>query len=718
MLNPKQQSAVEKIYGPLLILAGAGSGKTRVLTHRMVYLIKNNIPAHKILAVTFTNKAAQEMRERAEKLLPESSDGFFSGTPMMGTFHSICAQILRESVERWEGSRVNRRFVIFDTDDTKTLMKRLIQEHQMDEKAVNPRSILGMISSMKNQMLNPSSYLQKTNLPPFHSAYRAFEILAPAYQKNLEAQNAVDFDDLIFKTVKLLEKNEEARNEYQNRWSHLLVDEYQDTNGSQYRLIQLLSNAHKNLCVVGDDHQSIYAFRGADYTNILRFSEDFPDAKVFKLEQNYRSTKNILKNANSVISHNRTGQKKSLWTENDEGEKITIQYAEDERQEAEKIIQQILEEKNAGFSLDQMAILYRMNAQSRAIEEALLRHQIPYKIIGGTRFFDRREIRDCIAYLRLLHNPKDNLAFRRIINIPTRSLGTATLAVLENFSAEKNLSLLEATEKAEEISAIAIKKQQQFKNFSAIFSALQKKFNVPMSELLTELLRLTKYLEYLEDGTEEGESRVQNVREIFSVAERYDESENPLESFLEGAALLSQADIISNDRSVTLMTIHAAKGLEFPVVFLPGWEEGLFPSSSAMMDPMQTEEERRLAYVAITRAEKKLTILHTRRRMLFGQTRPSDASRFLLELDQEACETERMEPQKATTPWKEKISRRKAVFGTQKNQTQYRVGEKVQHPEFGIGTIIIITGDNLKIAFEGQGLKTLVASIAPLEIIY
>ena len=742
-LNPNQRQAVEILSGPLLILAGAGSGKTKTLTHRIAHLITSGTHPTQILAVTFTNKAAGEMKDRVQKLLADL-DHPVKGTPSMGTFHSICVRILRRDIEQ-SNSGINRQFVIFDSDDAKSLVKKILKDFQIDDKRFAPRAISSHISTAKNQLIAPDEYTQKVDTNSFTEVV---DKIFREYQKRLQNHNAFDFDDLLQKTVELFEECPDVLKKYRTQWKHLMVDEYQDTNFAQYRLVRLLSDEHKNLCVIGDDHQSIYSFRGADYTNILNFEKDFPEANTIKLEQNYRSSKHILSNANSIINKNRTGRKKKLWTDNDQGEKLLVHETSSEKTEGNYIAEQIqafINSENPDThipsSYNDIAILYRMNAQSRAIEEALMRHQIPYQIVGGTRFFDRKEIKDIIAYLRLIFNQRDDLSFARIINTPTRKLGKATLEVIEGFAKNYTMSLLEVLEYANDLPLPETKKTV-LKDFRDLIKELKEiaKEN-PISILLDRVIDKTKFLDYLNDGSSEGESRQQNVKELFSVAGRYDATENPLADFLEGVALISDIDQVDqNNDAVTMMTIHASKGLEFPTVFLPGWEEGIFPSTSSQMDPNQLEEERRLAYVAITRAEKKCTITHAKQRMLYGKTDYHSASTFLSELDENAVErtsdatadsysfsrTNRYsntpEPKRkptdapfGATNFRTPKTRTEALFGIAKNSSGFEISERVRHATFGEGTIIQISGDILSIAFKGQGIKKINASVAPLE---
>ncbi len=726
-LNPSQHQAVEHFSGPLLVLAGAGSGKTRVLTHRVAHIMASGVDGHKILAVTFTNKAAKEMQARIEKLI-QGNPTLGGGMPAIGTFHSICVRILRKEIEFLDQG-FSKNFVIFDTDDAKSLLKIIMKEQRIDEKEFKVKAIQSHISAMKNLLAEPEDHFD--NLGMLHNRFAKVVMqIFPIYQKRLIEHNALDFDDLLQKVVQVWEHRPEILEEYQNKWQYVLVDEYQDTNFVQYRFIRLLTDIHKNLCVVGDDHQSIYSFRGADFRNILNFESDYPEAKVVKLEQNYRSSANILNNANSLISHNETGREKNLWTESDPGDPITVQEVFDEKSEGKFIADKIRDlHQKAQIALSNIAILYRMNAQSRALEEALMRNQIPYQIVGGVRFFDRKEIKDIIAYLRLIFNSKDDVSFLRVINTPSRKIGPATLEVLKNYSQEYQLSLFEVLGYIDDINELSKSKKLALRNFrDQIKDLKQVAQEKPISFLLDELIEKIQFFKWLDDGTNEGEARIQNVRELFSVAGRYDMAEDSLAAFLEGVALISDVDQMQNQETVTLMTVHASKGLEFENVFLPGWEENIFPSSSSQFSNEQLEEERRLAYVAITRAEKRCFISHAKQRMLFGQRDFTAPSKFLSELDKECIErNESIEQNLAFGSTRRTVNfdhpllqrapknKKEAVFGVADNETKYKTGDKIKHAEFGEGTILMIAGDVISAAFKGHGVKKIVASIAPIE---
>ncbi len=750
-LNPNQKKAVEHLSGPLLILAGAGSGKTRVLTHRVANLIAHDIPGKEILAVTFTNKAAKEMQTRIDKITG-ANDDIFRSKPTVGTFHSICVRILRKEIEALD-TGFTSNFIIFDTDDSLKLIKLIMKEQGFDAKEIKPRAVLSHISAAKNQLCSIGEFYESIGTPDFNRFAQAVKRLAPLFKQRLIEHNALDFDDLLEKTVEVL-SIEDILKEYRARWQHILVDEYQDTNLAQYRIIRLLADEHQNLCVVGDDHQSIYSFRGADYRNILEFEQDFPNATVIKLEQNYRSTGNILNNANALIGKNQTGRKKNLWTENEAGEMLTVMEVGNEKEEGQFIAQQIKKiQMKTGAAYQNFSILYRMNAQSRALEEAFMRNQIPYQIVGGVRFFDRKEIKDVIGYLRLVFNTKDDISFLRVINTPSRKLGAATLNILREYAIEYGICLFEVLDGLDEIDTLPVAKKIVLKNFQSLIIELQKLSKTePISILLDKLIDKVGFYKYLDDGTAEGQARIENVRELFSVAGRYDTSENGLSDFLEGVALISDLDNIQNSDAVTLMTIHASKGLEFPIVFLPGWEENIFPSSASQFDGELLEEERRLGYVAITRAERQCFISHAKQRMLFGRTEFGSASRFLTELDENchtidstvsqfrtdlgrgknfsakqyyAQGTSQFKTQKTSLPssssspkfidfTKQPKTKNEAIFGVAENETEFKISDEVEHPEYGQGTIIQISGDILSIAFSGKGIKKVVASVTPL----
>lgn len=630
-LNNKQREAVLQTEGPVLILAGAGSGKTKALTHRIAYLVcEKKVSPYNILAVTFTNKAANEMKGRIAKLLANSdlriatsqnqktdsrrltSDDSEIKLPWLGTFHSICVKILRREIHQLG---YERSFTIYDQLDSLSLVKRAMKDLNYDIKQYNPRAVQSFISGAKNELLSPKAYEQ------YADGYFQ-EIVSKVYhgyQSRLKKSNALDFDDLLNVTVKLFQKLPEVLEKYQRIFQYILIDEYQDTNQAQYLLVKLLAQKHKNICVVGDDYQSIYAFRGANFRNILNFEKDYPEAKVIKLEQNYRSTKNILAAADHIIKKNQNRTDKTLWTENEEGLPITIFEAPDQGEEGQFIVDEINALKDEFKNLANFVILYRTNAQSRAIEEILLNNAVPYRIVGAVQFYKRKEIKDIIAYLRLIINPEDRVALERIINEPKRGIGSKTLAQITN-----------SKQQAPNKSQITNLKTQNFFDMIDKFR-LQAKKLIP-NDLIEYIADVSGYKKMLLDGSEDGEMRWENIEELKSVATKYEVPEE-LEKFLEEVTLISDVDNYDQEADkLTLMTLHNAKGLEFPVVFIVGLEEGLFPHSRSLNEPSAMEEERRLAYVGITRAKKRLYFLYAQSRLLYGGIQSNSPSRFLTEI--------------------------------------------------------------------------------------
>jgi DNA helicase-2/ATP-dependent DNA helicase PcrA len=618
-LNQKQIEAVTQIEGPVLIIAGPGSGKTRVLTHRVAYLIKQGVPAEKILAVTFTNKAAGEMKGRIAKLISLQAKRDFK-LPTIGTFHSVCARLLRSEAEKlgW-----GRDFVIFDDKDTLSLIRQIMKDLEISEEQFNPAAITEVISQAKNELIDALTFA--TQAKDFFP-----QIVAKtysAYQERLKKANAMDFEDLIMFTVKLFKENTETLKKYQEKFKYILVDEYQDTNHAQYVLINLLASKYRHLFAIGDDSQSIYSWRGADFRNLLAFEKDYPEAKVILLEQNYRSTQNILNAAHQIIIKNKHRKDKKLWTENEVGATITLFRAQDEKDESRFIINEIvkLKRKRPTLKLSDFTVLYRTNAQSRAIEEAFLQASFPYKVIGTLKFYDRREIKDLLAYLRLIQNPKDIVSMERIINIPPRGFG-------------KDVNCQEMIDCGYEklINQATPQRRRAWENFSLLMDGMrQTAQKSPLSKLLKFVIEKIKYEDYIRGGTEEGESRWENIKELFSVTKKYDilPPKEGLEAFLQEATLMSNHDEVETNKDlVNLMTLHCAKGLEFPVVFIAGMEEGLFPHSRSLIDAWQMEEERRLCYVGVTRAKEKLYLIAARTRNLFGSTMVNPLSRFLSDI--------------------------------------------------------------------------------------
>lgn len=690
-LNDEQRQAVEHSHGPLLILAGAGSGKTKTLTHRIAYLIAEQgvAPAH-ILAVTFTNKAAGEMRERVEQLL-----GGHQSIPYLGTFHSICVRILRES---GTGIGVPANFVIFDDADSLSLIKQAMQELRIDETTLAPRAALSYISSAKNELIDAATYAGLASLPVQR---RAAEIY-PLYQRLLEQARALDFDDLIMKTVRLFKTDAQAYALWSGRFEHILVDEYQDTNTAQYELIKLLARPHGNLCVVGDDWQSIYSWRGADFRNILNFERDWPKVTTVKLEQNYRSTKAILAAAHQVITKNKQRSDKRLWSVGPDGTPVQIIPVANERAEAETIISRIKIATDIGAQkLRDFAVLYRTNAQSRTLEEVFVRYGLPYRIVGGLRFYERAEIKDILAYLRFAYQPDDLVAFRRLINVPPRGIGRVSLEHILTAAAEHSLlSVLEAPER--HVPRLSTKSRTSLIALAAIVNRTRADFaaGVPLSRLVEDIIRATGYLEHLDDGTVRAAERIENVRELISVAREYDAA--GLAAFLEEVALVSDIDQWdATADAVTLMTVHAAKGLEFPIIFMAGMEEGIFPHSRSLFEPDAMEEERRLAYVGMTRAKAELYLLYAHSRLLYGTTQHAPPSRFLSDLGDSATTL----AGSASLP----------IESAPPPTLEVAVGDRVRHPIFGEGIVEELDGEAVTVAFQGHSVKRLHLGFAPLE---
>ncbi len=704
-LNPEQQKAVKTTEGPLLILAGAGSGKTKTLTHRVAYLVKNQLAtSSQILGVTFTNKAAKEMRERVAVLLGDNAE-HRSFMPYMGTFHSMCVKILRIDGQ-YIGLPSN--FVIFDESDRTALIKQLAKQQSIDEKQFPSRMIGSLISSAKNELLSPAEYNGIASTPNQKTASRIF----PLYEKGLRDQQALDFDDLIGRTVSLLENNPEVKEKWRRQFKYILIDEYQDTNAAQYKLIKLFTNENKNICVVGDDWQSIYSWRGADFKNILNFERDYPKATIIKLEQNYRSTKLILDAAHAVIMKNKDRSDKKLWTSAKDGQPVQMVQVQNERAEGEAIIRRIQTYVDMHLrKYHDFAVLYRTNAQSRSIEEQFVRYGIPYKIVGGVRFYDRAEIKDIIGYLRLIYQPEDLVSFSRVVNVPSRGIGAKSTQNFLDWRIMESLTLDEAFKNIDTAPLMA-KAKNALKDFIGVVQSLRAASEeLPVAVLIDKLLKATDYLKHLDDGSVQSEARQENVKELMSVAKAY--SEVGLSSFLEEVALVSDLDGLNNSNdSVTLMTLHAAKGLEFPVVFMPGMEESIFPHSRALFDQSEMEEERRLCYVGMTRAREELFMMYTDSRILYGGLQHNPPSRFLGEIDSSF--------QTQSSPLGS------GMFGTANisspsNSTEPRYipeleeGDEVRHQLFGIGTVMEIDGDTVAIYFKGKGAKKLNIAFAPLE---
>lgn len=709
-LNEAQRDAVVHTEGPLLILAGAGSGKTRVITYRIAYLIKEKgVSPYNILAITFTNKAAREMKERVETLLNGDAMDIW-----IMTFHAACVRILRRDIEHIGYSR---NFVIYDTSDQLTLLKNCIQELGLNEKMYDPKAILSIISRAKDKMVGPDDFIKA-----YGEDFRNKKVASiyKLYQDRLKKNNALDFDDIILKTIELFKTNPEVLDYYQRRFKYIMVDEYQDTNAAQYQFIKLLSAYHQNLCVVGDDDQSIYGWRGADIRNILNFEKDFKNVKVIKLEQNYRSTKQILEAANEVVANNRGRKGKKLWTANDDDTPITIYTALNEHDEAEYVVMRILEGVARGKSFNAYAVLYRTNAQSRVFEDVLNREGIPYKMVGGLRFYDRKEIKDIIAYLRILQNPLDDISLRRIVNVPKRGIGEATLAKLEEFATGQNVSLYDAMMEYESIltgkAAAAIGKFVDMMN-----ELMAVKEISTVTDLIEEVLDKTGYIRELEkDESEESQSRIQNLKEFLTVAYEFENKseDKSLQAFLENISLVTDVDNFDeNEDAVVLMTLHGAKGLEFDTVFLVGMEEGIFPLSRALLDEAQLEEERRLCYVGITRARKKLYIIHALQRNIYGNVNYNPVSRFVEEIPQHLIEREGYGGGDISRDERKYIAAMAQPDRTGMSSLRYSEGQRVRHSKWGIGTIIEASASEVLVVFDSVGVKRLAIDFAPLEII-
>ena len=630
-LNNKQKEAVLVTEGPCLVIAGAGSGKTKVLTHKIAYDIANGVKPWNILAITFTNKAANEMKERIEKLIGDDAKDVW-----MGTYHSICVRILRRYIDR---IGYKSDFVIFDTSDQRTLVKECLKTLKVDDKLFTDRAVLSEISNGKNEMLEPKAYSVK-----YAGDFRKEKIaeIYELYQSKLRENNAIDFDDIINFTIKILTENPDVLEYYTEKFQYILVDEYQDTNKAQFTLVSLFASRYGNITAVGDNDQGIYSFRGADITNILNFERDFPGTKIIKLEQNYRCTGNILKAANAVIKHNENKYEKNLWTENDEGQIPCIYCGEDEYDEARYIVEQINHLRTEEYyKYSDFTVLYRMNAQSRAIEDILMREQIPYKVIGGLKFYERKEIKDIIAYLRLIHNTADNLSLRRIINEPKRGIGKTSLDKIQEISDKTGISMYEIIKNAQEYELNRVYlSSRDFIN--QIEELRNKKDELKISDLIKETLKSTGYTKALEqENSVEAETRIENLEEFLTVAIEFEEqsADNTLAEFLENITLSSDIDNLEDQEdSVTLMTLHSAKGLEFPVVFLVGMEEGIFPGYKSIGEPKELEEERRLFYVGITRAKQYLYLTCAKHRTIFGSTSYNQVSRFVKEIPEELLE--------------------------------------------------------------------------------
>jgi len=742
-LNKPQQEAVEHVQGPLLILAGAGSGKTKALTHRIAHLIAQGVPPWQILAVTFTNKAATEMKARITNLLQLTGGDDLStwGTsgaklPVMGTFHAICARILRKDIEHLGR---DRSFVIYDQDDQERLMKQVFRELKIEESELKPKAALGYVGRFKCEAISPTEALKQATTPRMQLAIKTFA----AFNKALRAANALDFDDLILETVRLFQEVPAVLERYQEAWRYLNVDEYQDTNHAQYLVVTLLAQKYRNLCVIGDPDQSIYAFRGADIRNILEFEKEYRDAKRIKLEQNYRSTQLILSAADAVIASNPNRPKKSMWSERKEGPKITVNEVADERKEAEEVVRRAQELRTEGVKLNEQVVLYRTNAQSRLLEEACMRTGLPYRIVGGLKFYARREVKDVLAYLHIILNPSDIVSLLRIINVPSRKLGDTTLEKIRAWSGLKGLSLWSALQAIDDVPDLNEGTRNRIRDFVGALADLQHTAaSVVVSNLVEQLLKRIGMEKWLKDDTEEGEERWQNVLELLSVTHKYDALEPHLSlvSFLEEVALVSEVDKLAalREDALTLMTLHLCKGLEFEHVTITGCEEGIFPHNSSVYDREQLEEERRLMYVGMTRAKTYLDLLCTRSRMLWGETHINAASRFLADLPDAAIER-RSDSVLSAFAWASERGEKEALAGGKlepyrqsehlkmefnqdlgaedDGQETMQEGARVEHAVYGKGTVTGVRGGIADIAFDSGQKKSFAISIAPLKIL-
>ncbi len=710
-LNPAQREAVETTEDPVLIIAGAGSGKTRALAFRTAFLIiEKKVYPQNILAVTFTNKAAQEMKERIMNLLRDFSFSS-SNLPLIGTFHSICVKILRREINRLD---YKKSFSILDSQDQLALIKKVFKELSLNPEQFNPKAALGTISKAKNELIDADRFAKSAG-----SYYEeVISKIYSSYQKKCCEQSALDFDDLILFTVKIFKDFPEVLEKYQNIFRYIMVDEYQDTNHAQYELVNLLAKKYQNICVVGDDWQGIYAFRGANIQNILDFEKDYPKAKVVKLEQNYRSTQNILDAAYGIISKNINRKDKKIWTENKGGHLIESFEARDEKEEAEYVATEIQREMKLGKKFSDFVILYRTNAQSRILEEAMLRFSLPYRIIGGIKFYQRKEVKDVLAYLKLIQNFNDQISLERIINEPKRGIGEATIGKWIKFSQENNLNLIEAGINLKKEKNIADNKLDHISKFCDFIKRMAEiKSSLKLREFIEKVYIESGYEKYLLDGSEEGEMRHENVMELLTVAQKYEEypTVEGLELFLEEVALISDTDNIDRaSEAVHLMTLHSAKGLEFTNVFIVGLEEGILPHSRSLLSPQEMEEERRLMYVGITRAKEKIYLLFTTERNIYGSIQSNSPSRFLDDIPEHLLQTMRPRPKFDGTLFVG-TGFKPAPTSKSINVTNYRDGQRIQHPVFGNGIIVSAKGDVLTIAFSKVGLKKLSASIAPLK---
>ena len=744
-LNPMQRRAAEQLNGPVLILAGAGSGKTRTLTYRVANLLEHGVKAWHILALTFTNKAAREMQERIERLAGESA-----GDAWIGTFHSICCRILRRDIEK---IGYERSFTIYDEDDQQRVIKAVLKQLDIDEKFLPPKSVSAAIGDAKNRLLNPDEWLK--NSPADYRSQKIHDVMTE-YEQRLRAANALDFDDLLMKTLQLFLDHPPVLEYYQQRFQYVHVDEYQDTNYAQYQLVRLLTQESRNLCVVGDDDQSIYGWRGADIRNILDFEKDFPDAVVIKLEQNYRSTANILDAANQIIAHNEGRKEKELWTEDGEGEKIALYSAADEREEANWIASRIRTLNRQGISYGNMAVLYRMHALSRVLEETMMRAGIPYRVYGGTRFYDRREVRDILAYLRVIENPADDVSLTRIINVPKRAIGDSTVDTLVQFARQNDMPLYSVV--AAPPDSLPARAKKSVQGFAAMMAGLLiARETLPLGEFVQKVIDEAGLIAQYEKDTnnnEENQTRIENIREFMGAVTEFEQKseDKSLFAFLENVALVTELDNQEDvPNYVTMMTLHSAKGLEYDAVFLSGMEEGIFPSARALQEENRLEEERRLCYVGVTRARKLLHLSFARRRLLFNQMQFNAPSCFIQEIPKRLIQEEFSSPAQTggsswgsyggtgikprpqygygdTVPARKPAGNALNIPGVQRgfvasparniNVQLFKTGDHVLHRKFGKGVVREVSGsgENARIAivFPVFGEKVFALSIAPI----
>lgn len=698
-LNPAQVSAVKQVSGPILILAGAGSGKTKTLAHRIAYLMQDDsVWPNEILAVTFTNKAARELRERVWKLTQQSSGEVPRGfMPWMGTFHGICVRLLRQD---GKSIGIESNYVIYDEDDRQSLIKSAMKELHFDAQQIKPRAVSSMISNAKNELVTPLEFEARANFPYMRNVAKIYA----KYEAMRKKAGALDFDDLLIEVVRLFRDNKEIRKKWKNHFKHILIDEYQDTNAAQYAIVKYLVNDKENICVVGDDWQSIYSWRGADFTNILNFERDYPSAKVIKLEQNYRSTNAILSAAQSVISKNKVRTDKKLWTDLGEGAPVEVHATYDESEEASLVAGRITTQVGIkARRYHDFAVLYRMNAQSAALERAFRLQRIPYQLVGGVRFYDRKEIKDIIAYLRVIYQPNDRLSFSRIVNIPARGIGATSLERFLTWQGSTNMSVIDALLHVHEADGLMPKAKTALNELGNYFKELQIMLNenVAPKDIIERLIKLTKYREYLRDGTPQAEEREENIGSLLSDVSVFVN----LQDFLEETALLSSTDTAAGSDKVTLMTLHAAKGLEFPVVFMVGMEEGVFPHSRVYeAGPEELEEERRLCYVGMTRAREELHLTYAQSRLQFGQRGYNDVSRFIADMGNTVAEIDT-----------QTLYRRENYDNYVSDELPFTVGERVRTTAFGDGEILEIDGLAVTIQFDRGGTKKLNAEYARLE---